>query len=293
MNSGQKQTPRFWTDFGFQARWLMLSVILLPIMAQAAPYQTYVIHTYGGDTLLPAVHQQLSHSTDGGSVAIYQDKLILNTTAANYRAIQQLLTQIDTQPQALTVAVRVGNNSNNQGNIHQGKLIINNRGIQGSGIISQSYHAQQSRSLYQVQTLSNSTASISTQTLWSLIQNYNAPIYSPYNQPSRQIIIQQQVLLPTTQGIQVTPRLLANGQVEVKLSQVEEKRIRSSSPYTRQGDSDNAIQGQRLDSTIIVPRGQWVTIGQISQNLQNQRSNMNGNSAMNSNNSTPIQLSVQ
>ena len=189
--------------------------------------------------------------------------------------------------------MRVGNNSSAQGNIRQGQVIINNQGIQGSGIINQSNNQQQSSSLYQVQTLSGSAASISTGMLWSLTQNYNATIYSPYNQSSRQIIIQQQVLLPTTQGIQVIPRLLANGQVEVHLAQVNEVRVKPNSPYN-QGSYDNrAIQYQSLNTRITVPRGQWVTIGQISQNLQNQRSNMNGNSAINSNNSIPIQLLVQ
>ena len=270
---------------------LAIGLAGLTITAQAATYQTYVIDTYGGAELLPAVRQQLSTSRDGGTVTTYQDKLVLNTTAANYQAIQQLLTQIDRQPQALTVAVRVGNNSSAQDNIQQGQVIISNRGIQGTGIINQRNSQQQSTNLYQVQTLSGSAASISTGTLWSLTQTYNGTIYPNYNRSSGQIIIQQQVLLPTTQGIAVTPRLLANGQVEVKLSQVEEKLVRSHSSYNQ--NSNHAIQGQRLNSTLIVPRGQWVDIGQISQNSQNQRSNYGGNRATNNNNSVPISLLVQ
>ena len=121
--------------------------------------------------------------------------------------------------------------------------------------------------------------------------DYTANNYPNYNRPSGQIIIQQQVLLPTTQGIAVTPKLLPNGQVEVKLSQVEEKLVRSNSIY-RQNDN-SAIQGQRLNSTIIVPRGQWVTIGQISQNNKNQSSSYGSNHTNNSSNSVPILLLVQ
>lgn len=51
---------------------LVLSLGVLSIGAQAATYQTYVIHTYGGETLLPAVRQQLNNSRDGGSAANYQ-----------------------------------------------------------------------------------------------------------------------------------------------------------------------------------------------------------------------------
>ena len=270
-----------------------LSLAVLPITVQASNVQTYVIDTYGGVSLLPVVRQQLNSSADGGTVSIYQGKLVLITTPRNYQMIQQLLTQIDRQPQALTVAVRVGNSSSVQDNIRQGQVIITKRGIQGSGVWNQSNGQKQSSSLYQVQTLSGSAASISTGTLYSLTQNYRATIQPNYHypidrQPSAQIIIQQQVLLPTTQGIAVTPRLLPNGQVEVRLSQVEERLARSNSSYNRYGTSSNSIQSQSLNNTIIVPRGQWVTIGEISQ-----RSVNSGSRTVKRTNTVPIELLVQ
>ncbi|ERL56577.1 hypothetical protein [Psychrobacter aquaticus] len=275
---------------------IVLSSMVLPITVHAAVnqnrYETYVIHTYGGNALLPAVRQQLNNSRDGGTVTTYQDKLVLRTTSANYQAVQQLLTQIDRQPQALTVAVRVGKNSSAQGNIQQGQVIITNRGIQGSGIINQRSSQQQGSSLYQVQTLSGSAASIDTSTLWSLAQSYY-PITSTYSRPIGRIVIQQQVLLPTTQGISVIPRLLPNGQVEVTLSQVEERLVRPKSSYNRQSVSNNRIQGQSLNSTIIIPRGQWVNIGQISQSSRNQSTSYGSNRVMNNDNSVPISLLVQ
>jgi len=277
-----------------------LSLAVLPTTVQASTAQTYVTHTYGGASLLPAVRQLLSSSADGGTVTTYQDKLVLRTTVRNYQAVQQLLSQIDRQPQALTVAVRVGNSSSGQGNTQQGQFIITNRGIQGTGVISQRSSQQQSSNLYQVQTLSGSAASISTGTLYSLTQTYNANNYSTYprsanNNFKPQIVIQQQILLPTTQGIAVTPRLLPSGQVEVQLSQVEERLVQPNSPYNHMsstnnstGSASNAIRGQRLNSTIIVPRGQWVTIGQVSQNSSSSTSN----GSRNTNNSVPISLRV-
>ncbi|ABE73820.1 hypothetical protein [Psychrobacter cryohalolentis] len=273
----------------------ILSLTVVPIVVQAAAYQTYVIHTYGGDALLPSVRQQLNASRDGGTVSIYQDKLVLRTTASNYQAVQKLLAQIDRQPQALTVAVRVGNNSSAQDNIQQGRVTISNSGIQGVGIINQSNSQQQTNNLYQVQTLSGSAASISTGTLYALNQTYTAnsyPTYPAYNRPAGRIIIQQQVLLPTSQGIAVTPRLLPNGQVEVQLTQVEEKLVRANPSYNRYG-YNSSVQGQRLNSTIIVPRGQWVTIGQISQNSQNQTAGYGGNQNNSRSNDVPISLLVQ
>ena len=273
----------------------ILSLTVVPIVVQAAAYQTYVIHTYGGDALLPSVRQQLNASRDGGTVSTYQDKLVLRTTASNYQAVQKLLAQIDRQPQALTVAVRVGNNSSAQDNIQQGRVTISNSGIQGVGIINQSNSQQQTNNLYQVQTLSGSAASISTGTLYALNQTYTAnsyPTYPSYNRPVGRIIIQQQVLLPTSQGIAVTPRLLPNGQVEVQLTQVEEKLVRANPSYNRYG-YNSSVQGQRLNSTIIVPRGQWVTIGQISQNSQNQTAGYGGNQNNSRSNDVPISLLVQ
>jgi hypothetical protein len=279
-----------------------LSLAVLPVTVQASTAQTYVIHTYGGASLLPAVRQQLNSSADGGTVTTYQDKLVLRTTARNYEVVQQLLSQIDRQPQALTVAVRVGNSSSGQGNIQQGQVIITNRGIQGAGVISQRSSLQQSSNLYQVQTLSGSAASISTGTLYSLTQTYNANNYSTYHRSANdnlrpQIVIQQQILLPTTQGIAVTPRLLPSGQVEVQLSQVEERLVQPNSPYNQMSSTgnstssaSNAVRGQRLNSSIIVPRGQWVTIGQISQNSSSSTSN--GSRTINNNNSVPISLRV-
>jgi hypothetical protein len=272
---------------------LALSLAILPIAVQASSTQTYVIETYGGAALLSAVRQQLNSSPDGGTVTTYQDKLVLRTTARNYQMIQQLLTQIDRQPQALTVVVRVGNGSSIQDSTRQGQVVITKRGIQGTGVINQRNSQQQSSNLYQVQTLSGSAASISTGTLYSLTQTYNANTYSTYHRsadrhPIAQIIIQQQVLLPTTQGIAVTPRLLPNGQVEVKLSQVEETLARSQSSYNQNNYGNNIVQGQRLNSTLIVPRGQWVTIGQISQNLTS-----NGSRTISTTNSVPISLLIQ
>ena len=271
-----------------------LSLTVLPIVVQAAAYQTYVIHTYGGEALLPAVRQQLNSSHDGGTVSTYQDKLVLHTTAANYQKVKQLLNQIDGQPQALTVAVRVGNSSQSQGNNQQGRVIISNRGIQGAEIINQRNSQQQGNNLYQVQTLSGRAASISTGTLYSLNQSYIANSYPTYNRPAWQIIIQQQVLLPTTQGMAVTPTLLPNGKVEVTLTQVEEQLVRANPSDNRHAYNNNSsVQGQKLNSTIIVPRGQWVTIGQISQNNQSQNSGYGSNRTLNSMNSVPISLFVQ
>lgn len=276
----------------------VLPIAVLPTSVQASTAQTYVIHTYGGANLLPAVRQQLDSSADGGTVSVYQDKLVLITTARNYQRVQQLLQQIDRQPQVLKVAVRVGNSGSLQGNIRQSQVIITNRGIQGTGSISQYNSQQQGSNVYQVQTLSGSAASINTSTLYALSQSHHANDYSPYYRSGNyhlrpQIVIQQQILLPTTQGISVTPSLLPNGQVEVQLSQVVEKLAISAPRDNETSSAPHTIQGQRLNSTIIVPRGKWVTIGQISQTSTSSGSNMTNSSNGVSSNSIPISLLIE
>ncbi|WP_372843164.1 hypothetical protein [Psychrobacter sp.] len=63
-----------------------------------------------------------------------------------------------------------------------------------------------------------------------------------------------------------------------------------------QKNSNYVIQAQRLDTTIIIPRGQWVTVGQVSQSSQsnqNQRSSYGSNHGMNSIQDIPIWIMAQ
>jgi hypothetical protein len=250
--------------------------------AAAPNYQTYVIHTYGGEALLPAVRQQLAGT--GSTAAIYQDRLILRTTTSGYQAVQQLLAQIDGVPQAITVAVRVGKQGNSAGSIQQNRIIINNNGIQGYGNYGNQTQSSQGSSFYQVQTLSGKPASISTSTLLSLAQPLLIQQRSAYNRPSTLIVIQGQTLVTTSQGISVTPQLLPNGQVQVSLNQVEEQLTNNRRA---------PIDSQRLNTTVTLPKGQWVTIGSIRQNNQGSGSGVGSSWSQNSQYEYPIEIKVQ
>lgn len=250
--------------------------------AAASNYQTYVIHTYGGEALLPAVRQQLANT--GSTAAVYQDRLILRTTPSGYQAVQQLLAQIDGVPQAVTVAVRVGKQGNSSGSIQQNRIIINNNGIQGYGNYGNQTQSSQGSSFYQVQTLSGKPASISTSTLLSLAQPLFIQQRSTYNRPSMLIVIQGQTLVTASQGIAVTPRLLPNGQVQVSLNQVEEQLTNNRRA---------PIDSQRLNTTVTLPKGQWVTIGSIRQNDQGSGSGVGSSWSQNSQYEYPIEIKVQ
>ena len=265
--------------------------LITPIAASSAQsYQTYVIDTYGGAALLPAVRQQLAGS--GSSAAVYQDKLVLRTTAQGYQAVQQLLRQIDGAPQALTVLVRVGNQGSSNSSIGQSQIIITSNGervnVGGYGRFGTQAQAQQGNSLYQVQTLSGKPASIGTSTLLSLAQPWLLPYgtgpYHPYGQPSARVIIYGHVLATASQGIAVTPRLLPNGQIQVGLNQVQQQVT---------GSRQTPIDSQGLQTTVIVPRGQWVDIGSVSQQSDKQSLGSNGSWQQSGQTSYPIQIKVQ
>ena len=262
----------------------LLAILVLAWSINAnAQYQTYVIDTYGGASLVPTVRQQLDAVSAGSSVSVYQDKLVLHTTPAGYQAVQQLLSQIDTIPQPVLVAVRVGNTANTSNYINQGQVRINRRGVFANGQFANEQVYQQQDNLYQVQTLSGKAASISSSTLLALAQPSQGLLYAQNgvgnNQAQILLRIQNQPLVTVGQGISVIPKILANGQVEVRIMQAQ------ASLTSR---ANLPVQSQQLNTHIIVPRGQWVTIGEVVQNtLGNTNSSQYGSS-----NQQPIQIKV-
>ena len=245
-----------------------------------AAYQTYVIHTYGGASLLPSVRQTLA--SYGGSASFYQDKLVLRTTPTGYQAVQNLLGQIDGVPQSLRVSVRVGQTSDQTGTIRQGQIVITNNSIGGYGRYGSNQRQTQSNNVYQVQTLSGSSAQIGTGTLVSLAQPYITTAYNRHGQPLYRITVLGQVLANANQGIAVTPRLLPNNQVQIDLNQSHD---------TLSGNARYPINTQGLSTTLNIARGQWVTVGSVSQSSIN---NTAGYGYQQSNQTTqmPIQIRV-
>ncbi|WP_230656251.1 hypothetical protein [Psychrobacter sp. I-STPA10] len=258
----------------------LLGVLTLALpISVIAQYQTYVIDTYGGESLIPTVQQQLDNVSAGGSVSVYQDKLVLRTTPKGYQSVKQLLSKIDTVPQPVLVAVRVGTTTNGTKNIQQGQVYIDQSGILVNGQFANQQSSGQQNSLYQVQTLSGKAASISTNTLWSLTQASRQYTYGSIKENRPQIQIYGQTLVNSTQGVAVTPRLLADGQVEIGLKQIEDKLT---------GNQRLPLKSQQLNTTVIIPKGQWVTIGEVVQNTQRS----NNNNQYEASTQQPIQIKI-
>ena len=103
---------------------------------------------------------------------------MLRTTPTGYQAVQNLLGQIDGVPQSLRLSVRVGQTSDQTGTIRQGQIVITNNSIGGYGRYGSNQRQAQSNNVYQVQTLSGSSAQLGTGTLVSLAQPYITTAYN-------------------------------------------------------------------------------------------------------------------
>lgn len=246
------------------------------LMANISHANTYVVDTLGGAALQPIVQNQLNQLPNGGNVMVYQDRLIINTTPANYAKVSQFIRQIDTMPQTLTVLVRVGENSLNYQNTGYGNIGVINSQVYVNGRWENSQSQTTGNQLYQVQTISGKSASIGLeqilQTPTVIVNGYRRNYYP-------QVVIGN-TLMSANQGISVIPTALSNGQIQVQIAQANDK----FGTFNRQ----TVVNGQNFSSTITVNPNQWTTIGYI--NNQSQSSGTYGGYSQNL--QTPIQMMV-
>ncbi len=299
----------------------MPSVMMSAAYGANTAYRTYVIATFAGAELLPSVQQQLNSTPGGGSVSVYQDKLVLRTTPAGYHAVNLLLNQIDQAPQPIKITVQVGQIINSTADTQQGRIvmsknpnidsskrIINKRltnhqasnnpyQIEAYGSINRYSSAQQRNSRYQVSTLSGKPATIGISTLLSL-----APSVTYYGQRMGYIRLNNQLTIQATSGISVTPRILRDNRVQLTIRQVEAmlaadgvKHGLSENHSENHGDGVigiGRVDTQQLATTLIVPFGQWVTIGEVSQSQQGFTTDNFGSRANNRTQTLPIQIKI-
>lgn len=71
--------------------------------AQERHLRTYTLQHALAEQVVPVLSAQLS---PGSSVTPYRQQLVLNVTDTEYRALQTLLTQLDTAPRSLLISVR-------------------------------------------------------------------------------------------------------------------------------------------------------------------------------------------
>ncbi len=209
-----------------------------------ANQQIYVVHTYGDPALVPIVQDELNRGS-GGTVTMYQDRLVIKATPKDYARVSALIAQIDTAPTPLVLSVATDNQSvqsDRGGSVSVGI----SRQIWVNGRYQNSQSTSSAQSIYTARTLSGSPVSIGTNTLVGLTQT--------------QVLRRGHVVwvnfgtswVSLTDGFSATAKVLPNGQVGLTLSQ-------SSVGNTRLGTLGN----QYLNSSVTVPRGQWVQVGQL------------------------------
>ena len=229
---------------GLRACALALAMLSLSAISHAdtpSGYNTYVIHTYGDPNLAHVVQAELAMRS-GGTATMYQDRLIIQATPSDYAHVTRLVSQIDRAPESLTLSLATAPSvealeTHNQVNVGiQSGLWVNGR-YQSQHNSTNASHA------YRVRTLSGRDASIGQSTLVGLLTRHHHQLGSGLR------LYIDTTWLTLTDGFKATPRLLPNGQVLIRLHQ-------------------SSRQGQHLDTTITVTRGQWVKVGDLSMSDQ-------------------------
>lgn len=252
-------------------------MLMMPAAIAAQPMQTYVIDSFGGESLVSVIQPML---VDGGSVSSYQGRLVVRTTPANYAEVKRLLKQVDTTPKQLKLSLRVKENGHysNRG-VDVGDVVISRNtqgkwGVGGRVDVDYGNGSRQNTSTYTVNTLSGYRANIDSGTLMSLSRAY----------VTRYGVTSQQTLVPITQGMSVLPRQLPDGRVQLDVSQQYDTVKLATSRY-----GDPKINTQNSQTQIVAQPNQWVSIGNIVQQQDYSRTLGKSSSFIN----IPIEIKIE
>lgn len=253
-----------------------------PSAFAAQPMQTYVIDSFGGESLVSVIRPILAK---GGSISSYQDRLIIRTTPANYAEVQQLLLQVDTTPRQLKLSLRVQENSSYQNRgVDVGDVVItrNRGGKWGVGAdvdVDYQNGTRSASSTYSVNALSGYQANIDSGTLLSLTRSYIG----------RYGAVSNISLVPVTQGMSIVPRQLPDGRVQLDVAQrydrvsmtgdystrinIHHRTVHQHGTHAKQRHDSLRqvtpdmpdVKTQSSHTQVIVQPNQWVSIGNIVQ----------------------------
>lgn len=214
----------------------LLALLLACLTASAgAELRTYVLNTLNGDGVAEVVRSLLP---EGGTVVPYQGRLVVRTTAENYAEIVAMLAEIDAPPRSLRVSLRRTEDSQRQQNAIQSSGSMHYPGgLQGNVRIIRGQESGSSSQHYSITTLDGHEAFIDRGSLIAITGRWPADT----------------TLLPLLQGIEVTPRQQPDGDIRLQVRQRHD---------ARQADGEIALQ--RTSTTLIVPPGQWRSLGHIN-----------------------------
>lgn len=203
---------------------LSLSLLLSLATPLRAQMSIHIVQRSDAAALVPIIDPLLP---EGGYVNAYQGKLIIRTTTNNFDEILAALGDMPDAPRTVTVHLRRHGNSAGQrtaAGIQPGRITLN-----------AATRDHQRTDHYQINTLTGHPASISQGTLVAL----SGTAYP--------------ALITLKQGIEVIPRMTADGRVRLNIAQRFEQPAGHGTAHT-----------QGSQSTLMLTPGQWQPLGEIT-----------------------------
>lgn len=241
--------------------------------AQERHIYNYAMRHALPEQVLPALNAQLSADS---SVTPYQQQLILNVTAQEYRTVSELLKQLDVAPRSLLITVRNQNQSDSRserygvdGRIGTGAVQVQtgNDGRSNRGDtrveINQSTRQGSGDGTQQIRALEGMAALISAGSVQSMrVDRYG-----------------NRELVPVTSGFYATVRIVG-AEVVVDIDQHDNR---------MQGRN---IQTQGLQTQVRGRLGTWIALGALQSSGQGSERNIAAYDGSNSASSTELAIKV-
>ncbi|MDO4896251.1 MAG: hypothetical protein Q3971_02710 [Moraxella sp.] len=220
-------------------------IALALITGLAHAQEIYVIHTYGDPAIVQIAQDELNRGR-GGTASMYQDKLIIKAHPADYARVSALVRQVDTAPAPLTVSVAVAHQLYEHTHGGQVNVGISHR-VWVNGRYQNDTRTSQTNSVYTARTLSGSPVSIGSNTLIGLTS------WQSHRQGGRYWVNFGTTWMALSDGFSATAKALPNGQISLNLHQ-------------------STTHQHTLNTTLTLPKGQWVKVGEIAKDAQGTRS---------------------
>lgn len=249
---------------------LLLALHIAPL--QAAEPVTEIIPSARAAELAPVLAQLAG---PGGSVSAYREQLVIRATPEKLAEIRRLLETLDRPLRNLQVVVRRGGGQirSDQQAGARGQVVV----TEGSTRLSASVQLQDSRQhtaqddRYQLRTVEGSTVFIAT--------GQDVPVLTVLPTPGGAVA--GQAYVPAQSGVQVTPRLLADGQVLLDIEFVE-SRVEGAS-----------IGRQGARTQITLPPGQWAPFARIETRKRQNGSGITSRQSGETLAVTPLEIMVE
>lgn len=246
--------------------------------AQERHLYNYAMRHALPEQVLPALNAQLS---GGSSITAYQQQLILNVTAQEYRTIGELLEQLDVAPRSLLISLR------NQSQTDSRDDRYGIEGDIGSGAVrvetGDDRHSNRGDTRVGIDQRSRQGSGDGTQQIRA-VEGMAAFISAGSVQPVRTDRYGSRELVPVTSGFYATVRVIGD-EVVVDIDQHDD-RLQGHSPRTQN------IQTQGIQTQVRGRLGSWIALGALQSSSQGSERNIAAYGSNRSASSTDLAIRV-